>query len=105
MDREATDCSITSQTVNNEAYSTSSWLLKLQNWLATWKPRKTTPGQPPTYCQSIAETETKLLELFVKQPWERRFVELPSGEFINTVILGDANKPCLVLTPGEKSSI
>ncbi|GJQ14179.1 hypothetical protein GpartN1_g5970.t1 [Galdieria partita] len=91
--------------MTNDTFTATSWLLKLQNWLASWKPRKTSLGQPPTYCQQIAETETKLLKMFVEQHWERRFVQLPNGEFMNTVIAGDPNKPCVVLTPGYCSGI
>jgi cardiolipin-specific phospholipase len=98
MQRESTD-----PKVSNDTYSTS-WLLKLQNWFLSWKPRAT-HSQLPSYCQQIAETETKLLDMFVHERWERRFVELPNGEFINTVILGDPHKPCLVLTPGYCSGI
>ncbi|EME28764.1 probable cardiolipin-specific deacylase, mitochondrial [Galdieria sulphuraria] len=105
MQRESTNCiTSTSPTTNNDTYSTS-WLVKLQNWFASWKPRKTSLVQPPIYCQQIAESETKLFEMFVQQRWERRFVELPNGELMNTVILGDHDKPCLVLTPGYCSGI
>eukprot|EP00871_Galdieria_phlegrea_P002638 jgi/Galph1/3375/GphlegSOOS_G2027.1 len=85
-----------------------SWLFKLQSW---WKERwsvSRTPSleqPPPVYCQQIVQVEEKIWKTHMKLPYERHFVCLFNGEYINTVVAGDPSNPCLVVTPGYCSGV